>query len=327
MAERSEVTRRAAPRTGAVNLNVHFHSLFADGVWVERPSGHLAFVPVRVRDADVEAVVRTVERKVRRMLVRSGRVALREDGSASLQVEADPDRAVEAGLVAASAQFRTATGRRAGRPLRRLGVRPRKRTRATRRRRESLQAEHVGFDLHAKVRVGWGERKQLEHLCRYLLRPALATERLSLRPDGRYEYRLRRPWADGTTAFVYEPVELMERLAALVPMPRANLVRYHGVFAPAAEWRGRVVPAGDRSRRPPRGGFAPKDRVPWAQLLHRVWLTRILVCAGCGGRRELVAQVTEPFAIRRILEHLGLDPSTPGPVPARGPPEELQYAV
>ena len=78
---------------------------------------------------------------------------------------------------------------------------------------------------------------------------------------------------------------------------------------------------------PPRGGFAPQDRVPWAQLLHRVWLTQILVCAGCGGRRELVAQVTDPFAARKILEHLGLDPSTPGPVPARGPPEELRDAV
>ena len=70
----------------------------------------------------------------------------------------------------------------------------------------------------------------------------------------------------------------------------------------------------------PRGGLVPPDRVPWAQLLRRVWLVDALRCARCGGRRRLLAEVTEPSAIRAILEHLGLDPETLGPVPARSPP-------
>jgi hypothetical protein len=75
---------------------------------------------------------------------------------------------------------------------------------------------------------------RLERLARYAGRPPLATERLSLLPDGRLLYRLKRRWRDGTTHVIYEPLELMERLAALVPPPRFNVTRYYGVLAPAA---------------------------------------------------------------------------------------------
>jgi hypothetical protein len=75
---------------------------------------------------------------------------------------------------------------------------------------------------------------RLERLCRYAGRPALATERLSLLPDGRLLYRLKRRWRDGTTHMIFEPLKLVEKLAALVRPPRFNLVRYHGVLAPSA---------------------------------------------------------------------------------------------
>jgi len=78
--------------------------------------------------------------------------------------------------------------------------------------------------------------------CRYVARPAVATERLSILPDGRVSYRLRHKWRDGTTHVLFEPLELVEKLAALVPPPRFNLVRYSGIFAPAACWRSQIVP-------------------------------------------------------------------------------------
>ena len=69
---------------------------------------------------------------------------------------------------------------------------------------------------------------------RYAARPPIATERLSRLPDGRLLYELRHRWRDGTTHLGFEPLEFLEKLAALVPPPRFNLVRYHGVLAPAA---------------------------------------------------------------------------------------------
>jgi hypothetical protein len=81
-----------------------------------------------------------------------------------------------------------------------------------------------------------------ERLARYAGRPPLATERLSLLPDGRLLYRLKRRWRDGTMHVIYEPLELMERLAALVHPPRFNITRFYGIFAPAASLRPRVIP-------------------------------------------------------------------------------------
>jgi hypothetical protein len=72
-------------------------------------------------------------------------------------------------------------------------------------------------------------------------------ERLSELPDGRIVYDLRHPWSDGTTRVVFEPQSFLEKLAALIPPPRAHLLTYHGVLAPAAATsrtpRARVVPA------------------------------------------------------------------------------------
>jgi hypothetical protein len=59
----------------------------------------------------------------------------------------------------------------------------------------------------------------------------VATERLPLTPSGQMRYVLKTPYHDGTTHIVLEPLDLMARLAALLPPPRMHLTRYHGVFA------------------------------------------------------------------------------------------------
>lgn len=94
------------------------------------------------------------------------------------------------------------------------------------------QAHLEGFDLHANVAVRAGERARLENLCRYVLRPPVAQDALELTPEGTMVLRLRRPWRDGTRAIRFEPSELLEKLAAMIPRPRANLLLYHRAFAP-----------------------------------------------------------------------------------------------
>jgi hypothetical protein len=72
----------------------------------------------------------------------------------------------------------------------------------------------------------------------------LGQDRLQLTPDGKAVLELRRRWTNGTTHLVFEPVELLERLAALTPRPSVNLILYHGVLAPRAAWRKAIVPPG-----------------------------------------------------------------------------------
>ena len=94
-----------------------------------------------------------------------------------------------------------------------------------------------GFSLHAEVCCAAHERKKLEHLCRYITRPAIANERLAPNRTGQVVLTLKTPYRDGTTHIVMSPLEFLQRLAALVPRPRLHLIRFHGVLAPEARPR------------------------------------------------------------------------------------------
>jgi Putative transposase len=107
-----------------------------------------------------------------------------------------------------------------------------------------------GFSLHAAVRIAANDREGLEHLARYLARPPIATDRLSQLADGRVMLRFKRPFSDGTTAVAFTPFELIERLLPLVPRPRKHTIRFHGILAPAAGFRSKVVPARPVTRVP-----------------------------------------------------------------------------
>jgi hypothetical protein len=76
------------------------------------------------------------------------------------------------------------------------------------------------------------------------LRPPLAQERLRRRSDGRIALELKQAWRDGTRELVFEPLELLERLAAMTPRPETNLLICHGLLAARARWRARVVAYG-----------------------------------------------------------------------------------
>jgi len=232
----------------ALNLNVHFHSLVLDGVYETGPAGSVRFRPLPPpEDAEIERVAARIARDLRQLLQRRGL------GPEADPSEADPlgeDEPLLAALYGASVFGRIATGPRAGRPVLRLG------DRIDADDLPALQgprcASVAGVSLHANVAVPARDRARLERLCRYVARPPVATERLSRLPDGRLLYRLKHRWRDGTTHVLFEPGELVERLAALVPPPRFHLVRYHGILGPCASERDRVVPAlpADRDRTP-----------------------------------------------------------------------------
>ena len=57
----------------------------------------------------------------------------------------------------------------------------------------STVAKAAGFSLHAGVASEAHEREKLERLCRYITRPAVSTERLSLTAQGNIRYRLKTP--------------------------------------------------------------------------------------------------------------------------------------
>ena len=109
-----------------------------------------------------------------------------------------------------------------------------------------LCASVQGFSLHAATTVHEDDRAGLERLCRYGLRAPFSMRRFSQLPDGRVRYELRRPWPTegGTSELVLDPLDLMRRLAAIMPAPYSNMVRYHGVFASRSKYKSRLPPPG-----------------------------------------------------------------------------------
>ena len=219
---------------GSINLNPHFHSLLLDGVYAssvpyEAPRFHPLPPPT---DQEIARITATIARRVEKLVTRRG--LLCEEGP----TDPDPleaDEPLLSQLYSASVRGRVATGARVGQRVLRLGDRigVEEVEAITGPRCASVQ----GFSLHADVCVPARDRRRLERLVRYGARPPIATERLSELPDGRILYRLRHRWRDGTTHVVFEPLDLVARLAALVPPPRANTVRYYGILAPCAAWR------------------------------------------------------------------------------------------
>ncbi len=63
-----------------------------------------------------------------------------------------------------------------------------------------------GFSLHAGVHCAMNQRKELEYLCRYITRPAIANERLALNSAGQVVLTLETPYRDGTTHIVMSPL-------------------------------------------------------------------------------------------------------------------------
>jgi len=111
-----------------------------------------------------------------------------------------------------------------------------------------VRANQNGFSLNAAVACQPHQRDKLERLCRYVTRPAICLERLTLRADGQVQYQLKHPFRDRTTHILFSPLDFIGKLVALVPKPRHNLVRYHGVLAANAKLRKYIVPATVRTK-------------------------------------------------------------------------------
>ncbi|MBU0550087.1 transposase [Myxococcota bacterium] len=180
----------------------------------------------------------------------------------------------------------------------------------------------------------------LERLCRYILRPAIAQKRLELLEGDRVALTLRHPWRDGTKQLIFDPLDFIARVVALIPAPRSHLVRYHGVFAPASPLRPalvrvaaedgseeavRATSMGHKKPKGAKGKASPRRRLAWAALMMRVFGVDVLRCPTCEGRMRIIAHIEDPVVIAKILKHLGL-PTTPPPIhPPRPPPLQLDW--
>jgi hypothetical protein len=181
-------------------------------------------------------------------------------------------------LIGCSVSYRIAVGPQQGRKVLTLQTLPAVEADD----RYAQVTKEAGFSLHSGVAAQAWERDKLERLCRYIPRPAVSEKRLSLTSAGNIRYPLKTPYRDGTTHVIFEPLDFISKLASLVPKPKVNLTRFHGVFVgmlhhPNSQYRLTVTPA-KREKGKHRGDLkedkAPDERrtaMTWAQRLKRVF--------------------------------------------------------
>ncbi len=227
-------------------------------------------------------------------------------------------------LQASSVTYRFATGPSKGKKAMTLKSAPDSDHQA----QHGLVAKNSGFSLHTGVATKANERDKLERICRYIARPAVAESRLSINDKGEVVYKFKKAWSDGTTAIKLTPMEMMERLAALVPRPRVHLTRYHGVLGPHYKYRKQIVPKKKTELTlAPSNVDADSDkpktcerRISWARLLKRVFDIDVTVCPKCRGNMKIISAIEDPAVIKKILTHFELPTTAPRLAPARGPP-------
>ena len=203
-----------------------------------------------------------------------------------------------------------------------------------------------GFSLDATVRIEGEDREGLERLLRYCARPAFALERLRAIDPEHLVYESVKPGPGGRVSLMLTPLELLDRLAALIPPPRRHRHRYFGVLAPnsplrtavtalagagaptlGAETPATAVAAPTAPGASPAPAAEPAEpihrqaaRYAWALLLARIYELFPLLCPKCGGEMRIIAFLTEALAVREILAYVGEPTSPPRISPARGPP-------
>ena len=323
------VFTRQRVRTGAValiqrfgsalNLNIHFHGLFLDGVCVLGDHGTME----RFRwvsaptPAELTRLAHTIARRVGRFL--GPQRLLERDAEQSYLAGEATDEGPMDRLLAYSITYRIAVGAQAGRKVFTLQT-----LSASDEPFDDSVSKVAGFSLHAGVAARADEHQKLERLCRCISRPAVSEKRGYLTPNGNVRYPLKTPYRDGSTPVIFEPLDFLARLAALIPKPRGNLTRFHGVFAPNSQHRAAVTPAkrgkAPNPKPPRRAKRERRAAMTWAQRLKRVFGIDIDIetCPACGGALRIIACIEDPAVIKKILTHL--ESNNASAQPSRLPP-------
>ena len=219
---------------GSLNLNPHLHAVLVDGVFekqvasdgTERVKFH-AMPPQH--PAELTAVAYDVYRKFAAWLRKKGLMRL-----------ADADETYENENALASC-LRRSLGIGQVVELTESGDVQYSQEQADEKRFALRKSPHAGefggFSIHAGVTVHAADKDGRERLIRYCARPALSMERMSETSDGLIAYRLRHAQQGKANHRVMRPIDLLARIAAIIPPPRHPLLRYFGVFGPHSSWR------------------------------------------------------------------------------------------
>jgi Putative transposase/Transposase zinc-binding domain len=284
--------------SSSLSLNVHFHSIYMDGVFHENYLGEEVFYEIIPTHEEVVEITGILKKRLEGLMAREENIDNVDSDLAHIQAQSVQNR---------DENFKL--------PLKigKVWDPPFEDFKGTR------CCYKDGFSLHANVKILGHLRSGLEQLCRYVLRGPLALDRISYDGDnGKVNLKLKKAYKDMTTHLQFTPEQFIKRVIALIPPPRQNLIRYIGVFG--ARHKKRAIITG--MAQPKKEKVKKKSyRTPWAELLKHVFKYEVSKCEHCGTNLVLIATITSRHVCHKILNHLGLPIYEVNATAPRGPPE------
>jgi len=181
-----------------------------------------------------------------------------------------------------------------------------------------------GFSVHADTFIKKHEHQQRERLIRYVARPPISEKRMELDENGEVIWHLKNIFSDGTEALKFSPMELIEKLASIIPPPWKNLIRYFGFFTGNSKIREAVV-LGNPKKRDSNCSTHQLYYIPWAELLKRTFGIDIRACHNCGGRLQFIAAIFDGSAVGKISDYLGIYQGSDPPLLLQSQTEYDEY--
>jgi len=192
----------------------------------------------------------------------------------------------------------------------------------------SFDADPDAKGLPADTQVPAHRREHLERLLRSMARGAVALERLYEDARGDLVYTCTKPWSDGTTGITLSPVALLEKLAALVPLPRVHLVRSGRCLAPHSLRCGAIIPTPRQQGVDGHHTTTESSHWSWARRLQRVFALALTRCPFCQrGALRIIAAITHEALSTSILRPLHLASIPPPLAPARSRQETFDWVA
>ncbi|SIR68912.1 transposase [Fluoribacter gormanii] len=288
----------------ALNLNIHFHMLFLDGAYGLDENGDLVEFHAINKPTfeEMQIVLHRICERLGRLLEKRG-LLCRDAEQSYLTFDYDNEDVIN-DLIGSSITYRVAVGKNKGKKVYTLQTIPAQLEDMV---ENKVLAKESGFSLHAGVSAKSYQKEKIERLCRYITRPAVSLKRLRLSETGKVIYELKNPYKNGTTHIVFEPLDFIARLAALVPRPWMNLTRFHGVFAPNSKYR-KAVTGYDKSSVEESSATTinpnQRYRMSLAERLKRVFNMDITICQHCLGNVRIIACIKDKNVIDKILAHI-----------------------
>lgn len=300
----------------ALNLNVHFHTLMTDGVYLQQKDQSYQFCRLpHPTHQELQQIINKIKSKIENKLKKT-----KNDNQLNFDEESTHD------ISKLSIEHTAAFGERKGHKLRRYGISS---LAVDSENPDPTTANNAGFSLNARVWIAHNKRKKLEYLIRYMARGPIAQERMSETDHGQILYKLKTSWRNGTTHVSFSGLDFIARLVALMPPPKMNMIRYHGVFAPNFKNRSQIVlkiETTTSKHEPTKNTKAKAERLRWAEMLKKTFEIDVTICPKCNGRLEQIAVIKNRTIAAAILKSLNQSTQFKPKNPlTTGPPEKFTY--